>query len=397
MHVYSPARPLGSIKSALEAAGPDLVISCDDRATAQLHRLHSAARDGHGAGSPLRDLLERSLGLPSSFPIIESRSSLLALAREEGIRAPVTNLTDTRGDLEDWLARNGFPAILKADGTFSGGGVRVVDSLRDAHRAFDELSAPPSIAQTAKRMLVHGDVALISPCILRTSGVVSAQRFVAGEDTNIAVACWQGTILASIAVRALRTRVPRGPSSLVQIIDNDEMLLAATTIVRKLGLTGLYGLDFILDKRDKRPHLIEMNPRATQTCHLRLGPGRDLPGALTEVLSGGPAKGNTCLTTRDVIALFPQELQRDPTGEMLAMAYHDVPWDQLDLIKSALAETLYIRRRAIDGQHSTNGSGLLLTTAGKLRAFLLNRLPWLEDAAAAAELQSILEAKNKIK
>jgi hypothetical protein len=35
-----------------------------------------------------------------------------------------------------------------------------------------------------------------------------------------------------------------------------------------LNLSGLCGFDFILDSTDGSAHLIDFNPRATQTCHL---------------------------------------------------------------------------------------------------------------------------------
>ena len=54
----------------------------------------------------------------------------------------------------------------------------------------------------------------------------------------------------------------------------------ARRIAARFGLSGLQGLDFVRDE-EGLPHLIEINPRATQICHLALG--SDLPAALLGV------------------------------------------------------------------------------------------------------------------
>ncbi|MFZ0940193.1 MAG: hypothetical protein WAN63_12230, partial [Candidatus Sulfotelmatobacter sp.] len=85
-------------------------------------------------------------------------------------------------------------------------------------------------------------------------------------------------------------------------------------------------------------HLIEINPRATQVGHLRLGPGRDLPAALSSVLSGDPLRAAPEVTEKDTIALFPQEWLRDPASTFLTSAYHDVPWEEPELLRACVSQ-----------------------------------------------------------
>jgi hypothetical protein len=42
------------------------------------------------------------------------------------------------------------------------------------------------------------------------------------------------------------------------------------------------------------------------------------------------------VTENDTIALFPQEWARDPKSEFLQSAYHDVPWEESELIRSCV-------------------------------------------------------------
>ena len=55
---------------------------------------------------------------------------------------------------------------------------------------------------------------------------------------------------------------------------------SAQRMVHALGLSGLCGLDFVIENSSGDAYLIEINPRATPVCHLALGAGHDLPAAL---------------------------------------------------------------------------------------------------------------------
>jgi hypothetical protein len=183
----------------------------------------------------------------------------------------------------------------------------------------------------------------VVPCLRRTRPVVNAQTFVSGRDANCTVACWKGTILGRVTAVVLETVGMLGPASVIRLIENREIAAAVEVIVRRLKLSGLIGLDFILEERTGHAHLIEMNPRATQVCHLSLGTGRDLLGPLRAVLSGEPLRRTGPVTERDVIALFPQEWRRDSTSAFLRTAYHDVPWNEPDLLRRCLTEPVQVR------------------------------------------------------
>jgi len=86
-----------------------------------------------------------------------------------------------------------------------------------------------------------------------------------------------------------------------------------------------------------QPHLIEMNPRATQASAFALGPGHDLTAALMGAFAPSARWPRPLLTENPVIALFPQEWRRDPASLWLHSAYPDVPWDDPDVLRACLA------------------------------------------------------------
>jgi hypothetical protein len=330
---YRGLTPLMSFAHAIAGTKPDLIVPGDDLATLHLHRLHQRERPG----GEMATLIERSLGMPESFPVVYARTAFMELAQEEGIRAPKTEEIVSIHALKEWVSRMGFPTVLKANGTSGGDGVRIVHTLEEAERAFRALQAPPLFPRAVKRALVNRDKTLLWPSLLRRRSVVNAQELVAGREATSAVACWQGTVLGSLHFEVLNKRgSASGPSSVLRLIENAEISAAAEVMVRRLNLSGLQGFDFMLEAHTGHAYLIEINPRATQVGHLNLGPGRDLPAALYAAISGEAVHAAPKVTENDTIALFPQEWMRDPESAYLQSAYHDVPWEEPELLRACL-------------------------------------------------------------
>lgn len=333
-YVYDSLAPIRSLASAITASKPDLIIPGDDLATMQLHALYEREFKRYGKDGLICRIIERSLGSPSSFPQVYARTGLLEIAQEEGIRVPRTEALTDINQLKEWGARSGFPAVLKSNGSSGGEGVRIVQTLGKAERAFRTLQAPPLLARAAKRALIDGDKTLILPWLLRRRSGLNIQEYVAGTEATSTVACWQGTLLAGLHFEVLSKTTPTGPASVMRLIDSCEMSSAAEKIVRRLNLSGVIGFDFMLEEQTGNPYLIEVNPRATQVGHLTLGPGRDLPAALYAALTGEGIRVAPKLTENRTIALFPQEWNLNPESPFLQSGYHDVPWEEPELIRA---------------------------------------------------------------
>jgi hypothetical protein len=349
-----PYRSLMALKSfadAIAGTTPDFLVPGDDLATAHLHRLHDRELQRGEAGRPTCALIERSLGSPESFPVVYARTEFMELARQADIRAPKTEVIKNLGALRNWIARVGLPTVLKANGTSGGDGVRVVYTLEEAERAFRALQAPPLFMRAMKRAVIDRDKTLVWPSLLRHRSVVNAQEFVSGREATSAVACWQGSVLASLDFEVLNKRDSAGPSSVVRLIDNAEMSAAAEKMVHRLNLSGLHGFDFMLEAHTGSAHLIEINPRATQVGHLRLGPGHDLPAALYAAVSGQAVAAAPRTTTNDTIALFPQEWLRDPQSPFLRSAYNDVPWEEPELLRACVQK---LRKQGVLASNQTS-------------------------------------------
>ena len=319
---YHGLAPLFSLARAIARTQPDFIVPGDDLATHHLHRLYAreqhAQRSGKAGSAAVCALIERSLGKPEGFPVVGARAAFMNLAREAGIRVPLTQVISDLEELREWVGRTGLPTVLKADGTSGGDGVRVAATLAEAERFFAQLQAPPLLARAVKRAVVDQDKTLIWPSLLRRRPVVSAQAFVAGQEATSTIVCWEGAVLASLHFAVVNKASAKGHATAVRLIENAEMSAAVEGMVRRLGLSGLYGFDFMLEAETGNAYLIEINPRSTQVGHLSLGPGRDLPAALYAALSGAAPQPASKITENDTIALFPQEWIRDPGSPLLS-------------------------------------------------------------------------------
>jgi hypothetical protein len=325
-----------SLKAAIEATEPQIIIPCDDRAAQHLHELHARASAAGAAGEEIRCRIERSLGSPESYSTLLNRYKLLEVAREEGLRVPATSILSTVQDLDSWCQRQPLPWVLKTDGSWGGHGVRIAGSSEQAAESFAEMARPLSASRAVKRLIVNRDPFWLRTWQERSTPAVTVQSYIQGHPANCAVACQDGEVLAGIAVEVVAAQGETGCATIVRVVQGSEMLHAARRLVRRLNLSGLIGLDFVIEEATGTPILIELNPRSTPLCHLQLGPGRDLIEALRGRLSGSPSTRTTSVTDNDLIAYFPQAWHWNGESEFFESSYQDVPSEEPALVDELL-------------------------------------------------------------
>lgn len=336
LYPYSALRPLNSLWRAIESTLPDLILPCDDRAVQHLQQLYGQLRAERGPQHRVARLIERSLGPPASYAIVSARYALLQLAQAEGIRVPATCLLQTPEDLSKWGTQQPFPWVLKADGTWGGSGVRITENLPDAQRKFHALRSPCALRRALKRALVNRDSFYFRAWWKGLRPAVIAQAFVPGRPANCAVACWEGKVLAQMNVEVLAASTSTGPANVVRRIENAEMVRAAERIVSRNHLSGLFGLDFMIETGSGATYLIEMNPRCTPLCHIQLASGPDLVGALHARLAGRPLpiEAASARNGNEVIAYYPRAWNSN--SDVLKSSFQDLPRGEPELARALL-------------------------------------------------------------
>jgi hypothetical protein len=329
---YAALRPIEALSNAISRAAPDLIVPCDDRALAHLLALHersaSSGRQAHA------DLIERSLGDPRIFAPARRRAGFIELAQQEGILAPTMLAVESVAELRAALQQVGLPAMLKMDNSWGGDGVAKVATTAQAEQLFERMSLGQSTKFALQRLVTNGDPFYLLPGPRTARPRVNVQRFVQGEPANCVLSCWKGEVLAIIQVNVLCAQHAMGPATIVEVTAAPAITEAAHRVVRRLGLSGFCGLDFVIEEATGTPYLIEMNQRVTPLGHFALSGGRDPVGALAARHSARTGRQRPLTTTSDIVAFFPEAWHLDPDSRYFPVAHHDVPWSEPDLVRA---------------------------------------------------------------
>ncbi|WP_158743699.1 ATP-grasp domain-containing protein [Acidisphaera sp. L21] len=289
-------------------------------------------------------LLETSLGAPSGYDAACTRAGLMQLAAAQGVHVPAFRVTDDADDMVAAAVAWGYPAVLKTDNSCGGHGVTIAHSAADLHGAVARLQD-----RSMRRRVRLASRSMIWRTALRpkaTHSLPVLQAFTMGKPAMRTVSAWQGRVLEGVSFVAERTHPgPTGPSTMVRHIENAEMQSAVEKLVAALGCSGFVSFDFILDEATGRASLIEMNPRPIATTSLGALFGHDPCAALLDHLSGQTAaRVEADPAMPRCVALFPKEIERDPTRLDRLWAptiHHDVPHDDPPVIAA------YLRRLSL--------------------------------------------------
>ncbi len=334
---------LKSIVRAIDRWSPDLIVCTDDLAVRELQTLHQRTASDDGARRQISELIELSLGAATSFTVMHNKSEFLARVEIEGLRCPRTIVIPATRVFESVPAELVYPIVVKADHSYGGLCVRVVNSDAGLRAAVWELQTPSTWRVIFRRFFgaILGLEAL-GPLLLPLRRTISLQQYIPGRPGNRAVICWKGKVLAGISVEVVQLTHEYGPASVVRLIDHPEMAMVAEHMVKRLDLSGFVGFDFVLDSSNQA-WIIEMNPRVTPICHFSLADGTNLAGSLYRQVTGLQPLSRLAPINRGLIALFPQEIVRSPSSEYLQSCRHDVPWNEPELVRSVLNQALRTR------------------------------------------------------
>ena len=249
--IYDPRAPIRALERTITNSGCDLIIACDDRVVRHLHILHAT-------NDRLRPVIERSIGPPDNYAVTENRVALLQIATAAGLRVPESHAVPNRAALSTIARTMPFPWVMKADGTWGGAGVRRVDNLTQARRGLYWLGRVLNAARALDQFVFHHNPYPLFELPGAGAPRISVQRFIEGEPVTILAASWRGELLAAVCAEVLCTQRRYGASTVVRTINQPEMLEAARVIAGRLGLSGFFGLDFVMANSTQVPHLIDL-------------------------------------------------------------------------------------------------------------------------------------------
>ncbi|WP_367159722.1 ATP-grasp domain-containing protein [Kozakia baliensis] len=337
LYRYAGLKPLTSLRVAIESERPDIIVPADDRATQHLHQLHSKATQWGKRGAALCALIRRSLGDAHYFPLCGSRTPFLEYMSAAGVRVPDGAALNSETDLKAWFLKRPGKAVIKAEGSWGGSGVRIVDNFAEALAAYRDLCQPLPFRRMLRILLVDRNSFVLSDYFYQTSPRISIQAYVEGRRANVMALAWRGKLVTSVSVEVMAAQSGTGAATILRRILSDEMTHATEQVAEKLGMSGFFGLDFMIEEETGRAFMIEMNPRATQLGHLSFG-SKTLTQALVDTLQGKEVSSKIVQTRVWPMAMFPQALRFPDEIPLKVVALLDVPWSRPELVKELLRE-----------------------------------------------------------
>ena len=140
---YHTLAELKSTVRAIDRWSPDLLVCVDDLAVRELQTLHQrTAASEDKARRRICELIESSLGPATSFPAIRNKSDFLARVEIEGLRSPRTIVIPATRAFESVPAELSYPIVAKADQSYGGRCVRIVNCEADVRATVWELQTP---------------------------------------------------------------------------------------------------------------------------------------------------------------------------------------------------------------------------------------------------------------
>ena len=347
MHVdccysFLPWDPLGSLHAAIEKSGAEYLLPGDDLAFFLIHKFLVKY-------PAYKVLVERSVGAARSFDILQSRYRTLELAERLGIRIARTHPLRCFKDVEGPAPGERFPLLLKRDGSGGGRGVAIVRDAAELRKQYARLRLRPSLGFKLRRLLAFDPMAIVESFGMEGAGGCTQEK-IEGTPATAMFACWQGRVLGSLQARVLASQGETKPAMVIELMRDERMERAGALLAESLGLSGFFGLDFMLSEVTGDPYLIEVNPRSTQMGHIQTAGHVDLAGLLWTQWTGRPAPEPGDERLGKVVAFYPFVRERFPRNKLLMKARSDIAGDDLlvgnRVLRRQGALVAWLRRKA---------------------------------------------------
>jgi predicted ATP-grasp superfamily ATP-dependent carboligase len=193
--------------------------------------------------------------------------ALIQRANRAHIPVPYTYAPQSLDEAENILAQIDQPAIIKPRRGNGGKGVELIHDPRQGSREYRRIV---SQFQLSSPML---------PLI---------QEYIQGEQLGSCFMAVNGNLQACFIERYVRCKQAGfGTSVLRERAGSEEIQQYTARLCGELKWTGIGHLDFIVSGAEKRPYLLEMNPRFWGALNLAVRNGFDFPWALASWAATG--------------------------------------------------------------------------------------------------------------
>ncbi len=197
------------------------------------------------------------LNMPrESAAACQSKSAFSRFAKGR-IDRPASGVFQDLASGMGWIDHHG-PSLIKINNTSGGAGVRIVTEASSLTAAWRELQSPQEFL---------------------------LEEFESGSTGVTELLLDNGRILSAFAsFKASHVGGPLGPSASRQFVSDPQLDRLAQQVATTVGYHGFCGFDWVWDRENSAPKLIEFHPRASSGYGLGRWCGVDLVAALRDLL-----------------------------------------------------------------------------------------------------------------
>lgn len=263
--------------------GPRLIIPADDRALRFLHHIVEVSHTGV-LPEPLVALAKASLPAREAFAFATDKQAASEFMARLGFATPEWRAIANIADAEAFAGEVGFPVVLKPAGGHAGQGIQICRSPADLRSA--SLS----------------------------DGQWFVQKYIVGMPAESSGIAWEGKLLGAILYERTITNPPEiGPTCVATIIEHPTMAAGLAAFARATRHNGILSIGWMLEKDTGDAYFLEVNARSVPLVGPSPKLGLNLCECLRARLAGAPQPKPDPNAPR-MIALYPQELHRDPNS-----------------------------------------------------------------------------------
>lgn len=195
--------------------------------------------------------------------ILSNKVLTFKVLEEHGIPLPEWSFATEEGELRDCVNQ-----LLSVSGTVT---VKVPDGRgsRGIYIVKQGTSGAQNYNSTRE---VHSDFTTFNNTIIPSLNFdkgIMVMETLKEPVHDLDILCWQGTIKHAVARRRVNSARPNDGHI---IVDNSEMVRFGERVVKALGLSWLFDIDFMINK-DGSPGLLEINPRASGSVSVAIAAG----------------------------------------------------------------------------------------------------------------------------
>jgi predicted ATP-grasp superfamily ATP-dependent carboligase len=157
---------------------------------------------------------------------------------------------------------------------------------------WDQTDGFQALFHTKAKIFPNGRALVADPGLTAIKEQIFIQEYIPGNDSEIysfhGLTDQEGELMEWFLGRKIRT-FPKftGESSFIELIKEEKLFRTGRDIVRRLGLRGVFKMDFKRDARSGRFYLLEINARFTLWHYLGAANGVNIPQAAYEYLVYG--------------------------------------------------------------------------------------------------------------